>query len=81
MNTKFIGVKDFRQNMATYAKKAQSKTTRYIVVNRAVPLFEIAPFDEDSTLDSVFDKVMAAKAEVAAGKALTHAQMKAGLEK
>jgi hypothetical protein len=81
MNTKFIGVKDFRQNMASYAKMAQSKKARYVVVSRAVPLFEITPFDEDATLDSVFDRVMAAKAEVAAGKVLTHAEMKAGLEK
>ncbi|MBP9717415.1 MAG: hypothetical protein KBD44_01735 [Candidatus Pacebacteria bacterium] len=80
MNTKFIGVKDFRQNMATYAKKAQNKTTRYIVVSRAVPLFEISPFDEDASLDSVFDKVIAARDEVSTGNFYTHAKVKKSLE-
>ena len=67
--------------MATYAKKAQNKTTRYIVVNRTVPLFEITPFDEDASLDNVYDKVMAAKTEVAAGHLYTHEEIKASLEK
>jgi hypothetical protein len=81
MNTMFIGIKDFRQNMAMYAKKAQKRTTRFVVMNRNVPLFEVTPFDEDATLENVFDKVIAAKAEVAAGKFYTHAEVKASLEK
>jgi hypothetical protein len=50
-------------------------------MNRNVPLFEVTPFDEDATLENVFDKVIAAKAEVAAGKFYTHAEVKASLEK
>lgn len=81
MNTTFIGVKDFRQNMAMYAKKAQKGTTRFVVMNRNMPLFEVAPFDEDATLESVFVKVMAAKAEVADGKFYTHEEVKASFDK
>ena len=79
MNTKFIGVKEFRQNIAAYAKKARSAKTRYIVVNRNVPLFELTPFDESESLDSIFNEVMKAKADVAAGKFYTQEQILADL--
>lgn len=80
MNTKFIGVKDFRQNMADYAKKARSKSSRYIVVSHNVPLFELKPFDEDETLESFFDEIMKAKAEVEAGRVFTHDEVVSGLQ-
>lgn len=80
MNTMFIGVKDFRKNMADYAKKAQKRTTRFVVMNRNVPLFEVTPFDEDASLESVFNQVMAAKAEVATGKFYTHDEIKKSLK-
>ena len=79
MNTVFIGVKDFRQNMAKYAKKAQKRTTRFVVMNHNVPLFEVTPFDEDASLESVFEKVIAAQADVASGKFYTHDEMKKSL--
>ncbi len=68
MNTKFVGVKDFRQNMADYAKKAQKGVNRYIVVSRNVPLFEIKPFDEDATLDSFFASVIEEKKDLSEGR-------------
>ncbi len=68
MNTKFVGVKDFRQNMAAYAKKAQKKDTRYVVVNRDKPLFVIEPFDEDATLESFYNDIQKARADVEAGR-------------
>lgn len=75
MNTKFIGVKDFRQNMAEYAKKAQSKKTRFIVMNRNKPLFEIAPFEEGEDYSSLYDSIMRAKADVAAGNFYTQEEI------
>lgn len=72
MNTKFIGVKDFRQNMSDYAKRAQKGDSRYIVMNRNKPLFEITPFAEDEYLDSFVASVVKAEAEVAAGKVISH---------
>lgn len=75
MNTKFIGVKDFRQNMAEYAKKAQSKKTRFIVMNRNKPLFEIAPFEEEEDYSSLYDSIMRAKADVAAGNFYTQEEI------
>ena len=80
MTTKFIGIKDFRQNMAEYAKLARAKTARYVVMNRNVPMFEVTPFDEDENLDYLFDKVMAAKAEADAGNVYTHEEVVAMLK-
>jgi PHD/YefM family antitoxin component YafN of YafNO toxin-antitoxin module len=71
MNTKFIGIKDFRQNMAEYAKKAQSNKTRFIVMNRNKPMFEITPFEEEEDYSSLYDSLMKAKADVAAGNFYT----------
>ena len=82
MNTKFIGVKDFRQNMAEYAKQAQkSRSIRYVVMNRNKPLFAVTPFDEDVDLDYLFETVMAAKAEADAGKVVTQAKVLENLNK
>lgn len=72
MNTKFIGVKDFRQNMSDYAKRAQKGDSRYIVMNRNKPLFEITPFAEDEYLDSFVASVVKAEAEAATGKVISH---------
>jgi PHD/YefM family antitoxin component YafN of YafNO toxin-antitoxin module len=72
MNTKFIGIKDFRQNMALYAKEARSKKSRLVVMSRNTPLFAIEPFDESESYESLYNKVTRAKADVSAGR--THSQ-------
>jgi antitoxin (DNA-binding transcriptional repressor) of toxin-antitoxin stability system len=68
MTTKFIGIKDFRQNISDYIQRAQNSDTRFIVMNRNKPLFEIKPFAEDEYLDSFVASVLKAEAEVQAGK-------------
>ena len=80
MNTKFIGIKEFRQNIADYAKKARAAKTRFVIVNRNKPLFEITPFKEEETLDSFFAAVQMAKKDVAAGRVYTEAEILAELE-
>jgi PHD/YefM family antitoxin component YafN of YafNO toxin-antitoxin module len=68
MNTQFIGIKDFRQKIAEYAKKASTNKTRYIVMSHKKPLFELKPFDEEETLDSFVAEIMEAKEDIAAGR-------------
>ena len=75
MNTKFIGVKEFRQNMADYAKKARANKTRYVVMKRDKPLFAITPFEEEESYDSLYEDVMKAKADAAAGKVYTQEEV------
>jgi prevent-host-death family protein len=67
MNTKFIGVKDFRQNISDYAKRARKGDTRFVVMNRNKPLFEVIPFAEDVYLDSFVSSIVEAEADVAKG--------------
>ena len=75
MNTKFIGVKDFRQNISDYAKRAQESDIRYIVMNRNKPLFEIKAFAEDEYLDSCVADIVKAEAVVARGNYHTHEEV------
>jgi hypothetical protein len=68
MPTKFIGIKDFRQNMAEYAKLARAKTARFVVMNRNVPMFEVAPFNEKTTLETFFSEIEEARTDVREGR-------------
>ena len=73
MNTKFVGIKEFRQNISKYAKGA--KKTRYVVVRHKKPLFEIKSFDDDESIDSLFESIQEARRDVAEGRVYTHEQI------
>jgi hypothetical protein len=75
MNTKLIGIKDFRQNITSYAKRAQKGDVRFVVMNRNSPLFEVKPFVADEYLDSFVASVLAAEAQVKKGKCHTHEEV------
>jgi len=79
MNTKFIGVKEFRQNISDYAKEARRADMRLIIVNRNKPLFELKPFAADQTLDSLFTELTKAEKDIKAGKFITQEAMLAEL--
>lgn len=80
MNTKFIGIKEFRQNIANYAKQARTANTRFVVVNRNKPLFEITPFTEEESLDSLFAALQAGRKDVAAGRVYSETDILTELE-
>jgi antitoxin (DNA-binding transcriptional repressor) of toxin-antitoxin stability system len=67
MNTKFVGIKDFRQNISDYARRARKGDARFVIMNRNKPLFEIKPFAEDVYLDSFVASVLQAEAGVTKG--------------
>ncbi len=46
MTTKFIGMKDFRQNMSKYTKESNEFKIKFIVLKKNVPVLEINPIDE-----------------------------------
>lgn len=71
MNTKFVGIKDFRQNISDYARQARKGGARFVVMNRNKPLFEIKPFAEDVYLDSFVTSIIEAEADVAKGNSHT----------
>lgn len=68
MNTKFVGIKDFRGKIAEYAKKARVEKTRYIIVSHKKPLFEVTPFNQSETLDSLFASIIEAKKDIDDGR-------------
>ena len=79
MNTKFVGIKDFRGKIAEYAKKARVEKTRYIIVSHKKPLFEVTPFDESETLDSFYASIIEAKRDIDEGKVYSEEKMLAML--
>lgn len=68
MNTKIIGIKDFRANISNYAKKAQKDSARYIIMNRNKPLFELKPFSENEELEEIFAEILNAKQDIRKGR-------------
>lgn len=75
MNTKFIGVKDFRQNISDYARRARKSDVRYVVMNRNKPLFEIKAFADDEYLDTFVADVLKAEADVSRGESHSHEEV------
>jgi len=64
MNTKIIGIKDFRSNISNYVEKARKGDKRYVVMNRNKPLFEIKPFEKNKELEEVFYDILKAKDDI-----------------
>ena len=51
MTTKFIGVKEFRQNIAKIAKNSKKNNQRIVILNRNTPILEVRPLsNKDFTL-------------------------------
>ena len=75
MTTKLIGIKEFRQNISDYAKKAQKGGVRFIVMNRNKPLFELKPFSEDEELEVLFADIAEAERDVREGRVYSQAQI------
>lgn len=75
MTTKIIGIKEFRADIATYAKKAREGNVRYIVMNRNTPLFEIKPFAENEGLEEIFKDIQEAKNDAKTGRVHSQADI------
>ncbi len=72
MNTKIIGLKEFRQNLSAYTKQVQSKKMRLIVLNKNIPLIEVKPVEEkEFILENLREEVAEARAEVKRGEVYT----------
>lgn len=80
--TKFIGIKEFRQHMALFAKTAREQKQRIVVMNRNRPLFTVTPFAEDEYLDTFVNSMVKAEADIAAGRVVSHDELvkRLGLE-
>jgi len=46
MITKFIGMKEFRRNLATYTRTAAAQGIQYVILKKNVPVLKVSPIDE-----------------------------------
>ena len=77
MVTKLIGVKEFRQNMASFAAKAKKNGWRYIVLSRNKPILEVKPLsNKEATLEKLAADIAEARADVKAGRVYTVDQVR-----
>ena len=47
MTTKFIGMKEFRQNMSKFSENAKKQNIKYIILKKNTPVFEVTPISEE----------------------------------
>ena len=50
MITRFVGIKQFRQNMAKISDQARKKKERLIVLRKNKPIFELRPIQAKDAL-------------------------------
>ena len=69
MTTKLIGVKQFRQNIATLYKQATKNNWRFIVLNRNQPIFKVEPLSKkDAILEKLAAEIAEAREDVKKGR-------------
>ncbi|MFH1047543.1 MAG: hypothetical protein V1738_04530 [Patescibacteria group bacterium] len=70
MNVQFVGMKEFRQNMATIADRAHKKKQHIIIMRKNKPVFELRPIEPTTEGYAEFLlSLQAARGEIANGKA------------
>lgn len=76
MTTQFIGLKDFRQNLATYTKKARAKQIRYVILKKNIPVLAVTPLDDkDATLEKLMADIATARQQVKRGQVHTQEEI------
>lgn len=75
MNTKFVGIKEFRKNISEYAKTAQSEKERVIIMNRNKPLFEIKSFSDETDLTELFQDLKTAHDDIKNNNLYSHEEI------
>ena len=80
MITKLIGVREFRQNIASLYEKANKNNWRFIVLNRNVPIFKVEPLSKkDATLEKLAMDIAEAREDVKKGRVYTAEQIRRDL--
>jgi hypothetical protein len=76
MNTKFIGMKELRQNMAKITGEAQKKNQRIIVLRKNEPIFELRPLGSgDKLMESFAREIEEAREDVRKGRVYTQSEV------
>ena len=73
MTTKFIGIKEFRQNMS---KLSKGKNVCYIIMNHSVPVMKVTPVSKrEAALEQLARDIAEARAQHARGEGYTAEEM------
>lgn len=72
MTSRFIGLKELRQNISKVAREALKKNQRLIVLKKNVPIFELRPLTKkEASLEELLLSVKKAESDVKAGRVFT----------
>ncbi len=80
MTTKLIGIREFRQNIATLYKQATKNNWRFVVLNRNQPIFKVEPLSKkDAILEKLTIDIEEAREDVKKGRLYTADQIRRDL--
>jgi len=69
METRLIGVREFRQNITSLYKRAIKNNWRYVVLNRNQPIFRIEPLSKkDAVIEKLAKDVKEAREDIKKGR-------------
>jgi len=76
MTTKFVGIKEFRQNISQFAVKAKKENIKFIVLKKNVPILEISPIDEKNyTYIKLSEELRESEKQIEAGEFYTQEEV------
>lgn len=76
MSTKFVGMKDFRQNISKHTNDAKTNNYRIIVLKKNVPAFEVTPIDEkEYAYLKLSDQLKESEEQIKKGKSFTQEEV------
>ena len=76
MTTKFIGMKQLRQNMAKITKEAHKKKERLIILRKNEPVFELRPLSPNDSFVELFRReIEEARSDKKAGRVHSQAEI------
>jgi hypothetical protein len=76
MTTQFVGIREFRQNMAAIAAIARKKNRRLIILRKNMPIFELRPLNPSERRMAEFLRSIAeAEGDIKAGRTYTTEQV------
>ena len=72
MVTKLVGVREFRQNIASYYRKSIKNDWRFLIMNRNQPIFEVRPISgKNVTLEKLYADITKARDDYKQGRYYT----------
>jgi len=76
MITKFIGMKEFRQNLAQCTETIRKGDISYIILRKNVPVLKVSPIDEkEFAMEKLRQELDEAEASIKRGEYYTHEEV------